>query len=238
MQETKYFQRKRIVWDKLIPYGFTKEKDVYVLHKNILDNQFQMTVSIMVNENTDAKTEAKTNANIDANVDTKLTDMESGEEYVLHRVVGTAGEFVGAVREAYNSIMCDIADRCYETDVFKSTQVRELIEFVRDTYQDELEYLWEKSPNNAIWRRKDSEKWYAALLTVSRRKLGIDSDEMAEIIDLRIEPEKLEQLLNHENYFSGWHMNKKSWYTIILDGSVPTEEIKNRLEHSYELAVK
>lgn len=226
VQETKYFLKRRILWDKLIPYGFTKEKDRYVLNKNILENQFQMTVMITVNEETDVQ------------VDTKLTDLESKEEYTLHRVAGTTGIFVGAVRQGYDSILCDIADKCFEENIFQSTQAKELIQFVRDKYGDELEYLWKKISDNAVWRRKDTGKWYAAMLMVSKCKLGIDSDEPVEIIDLRMEPEKLEQLLDHKKFFPGWHMNKKSWYTIILDGTVEIEEIKKRLEQSYALAVK
>ena len=36
----------------------------------------------------------------------------------------------------------------------------------------------------------------------------------------------------------GWHMNKKSWYTLVLDGPIADEEIKLRITESYELAKK
>ena len=100
-----------------------------------------------------------------------------------------------------------------------------------------MEYLWEKFPDNAVWRRKDTKKWYGAILTVAKNKLGIDSSEIAEIIDLRIQPEKMEELLSNEHYYSGWHMNKKNWYTIILDNSVNTKEICKRIDESYRLAL-
>ena len=96
---------------------------------------------------------------------------------------------------------------------------------------------WKRSSDNAILRRKDTGKWYAAILTVAKSKLGIDSGEVVEIIDLRVKPEKLEALLQNDNYYPGWHMNKKSWYTIILDGSVDTEEICRGIDESYRLAL-
>ena len=111
-----------------------------------------------------------------------------------------------------------------------------LIVYVREKYGDELEYLWDKFPDNAVWRRKDNEKWYGALLTVSRRKLGIPSDEIVEIIDLRIAPEEMDNLIDHARFFPGWHMNKKHWYTIILDGTVSVDEICRRVDESYLLA--
>jgi predicted DNA-binding protein (MmcQ/YjbR family) len=33
----------------------------------------------------------------------------------------------------------------------------------------------------------------------------------------------------------GWHMNKKHWNTIVVDGSVPLKKIKEWIDHSYEL---
>jgi len=91
-------------------------------------------------------------------------------------------------------------------------------------------------PDNAVWRRKDNNKWYGAILTVSRNKLELSSNEVAEIIDLRLEQEQMPKTVDHERYFPGWHMNKKSWYSIIPDNSVSTEEICYRIDESYKLA--
>jgi len=36
----------------------------------------------------------------------------------------------------------------------------------------------------------------------------------------------------------GYHMNKKHWNTVILDGSIPVGEIERMIDHSYMLVVK
>lgn len=72
-------------------------------------------------------------------------------------------------------------------------------------------------------------------LTVEKYKLGLNSHEKVEIIDLRIELEEMKALLMNNHYFPGWHMNKKYWYTVILDGS--TKEICKRIDKSYLLAL-
>lgn len=36
----------------------------------------------------------------------------------------------------------------------------------------------------------------------------------------------------------GYHMNKKHWNTIVVDGSVPSKKLKEWIDHSYELVVK
>lgn len=122
--------------------------------------------------------------------------------------------------------------------IWKSDCTKNVINYVHETYGDELEFLWPKSPGSAIWRRKDSGKWYAVLLAISKRKLGIDSDDIVEIIDLRMDPEILSYLIDNEMYYPGYHMNKKHWCTIILDGNVPLEEICARIDESYLLAKK
>lgn len=39
----------------------------------------------------------------------------------------------------------------------------------------------------------------------------------------------------YSSVIPGWHQNKENWNTIILDGSVPTEEIKRMIAESYDL---
>ena len=213
------FLRKKAVPEKLAVYGFQKIRSSYRYGTNILDNAFALEITIGKN----------------SVPDTKLTEIATGEEYVLYKT-DAVGTFVGEVRTAVTNILRDIADCCYETAVFKAKQSVALIAYVREKYGDELEYLWAKFPDNAVWRRKDNEKWYGALLTVSRRKLGIPSDEIVEIIDLRIAPEEMEDLIDNARFYPGWHMNKKHWYTIILDGTVSVDEICRRVDESYLLA--
>ncbi len=214
------FLRRKIIPDKLISYGFTESNGLLEYKTPIAENQFELKL-VVLNENT---------------INTKVTDLSSNDEFILHLVPDATGSFIGGIKAEYERILQSIQDRCTEADVFKSRQANELIQYVRNTYTDELEYLWQKFPDNAVWRRKDNQKWYAAVLTVSRRKLGLDSDEVVEIIDLRADKEEIPDIVDNIRFFPGWHMNKKSWYTIILDDSVSTNEIIGRLNTSYNLA--
>lgn len=213
------FLHKKVILEKLAAYGFKKENSAYKYRVDILNGEFQLEVAVGEG----------------AVPDTRLTEYVTEEEYVLYKM-DIAGTFVGEVRAAVAYVLQNIADKCYETAIFKAEQTVKLIDYVRKKYGDDPEYLWEKFPANAVWRRKDNQKWYGALLTVSKRKLGIESDETAEIIDLRSEPAALEKLIDGERYFPGWHMNKKHWYTVVLNGSVPMEEICHRIDKSYLLA--
>lgn len=213
------FRYKRVIYEKLEKFGFTKVCNSYQYDTDILNGEFRLKITI----------------GKEAVPDTKLTEISTHEEYVLYKT-SAVGEYVGSVRRAIAAVLQNIADQCYETAIFQAEQSMQLITYVRDKYGDEPEHLWEKFPANAVWRRKDTKKWYGALLTVSRRKLGIPSDEIVEIIDLRSEPAQLKKLIDNKCYYPGWHMNKKHWFTIILDGSVPLAEICRKIDESYLLA--
>lgn len=216
------FRNKKANLSKLILYGFAQKESGYVYDRTFLDDSFKFTIHITKS----------------GEISAEIIDLSFNEPYTLHLAHSAVGGFVGKIKAQYEEILLEIADQCFEPHIFKSKQAEDLIAYVRKAYGDELEFLWEKFAGNAVWRRQDTRKWYGVLLTVSKRKLGIASDEMAEIIDLRIQPEELETLLDHKNYFPGYHMNKKHWFTIILDDSIALEEICRRIDSSYLLAIK
>lgn len=216
------FKFKKADFGKLTVYGFKRAGGNFIITKRLSGCGFLLTVTV----------------NNLGQIFSEVIDDNLNEPYTLHLIDGASGGFVGQVRTDYENALKEIAEQCFDVEIFKNDCTKELIAAVKDFYGDELEFLWEKFSGNAVWRRKDNKKWYAAVLSVSKRKLGFDSDEIAEVIDLRIQPEKLEDLIDNKNYFPAYHMNKKHWFTIILDGSVPSDVIFDYLKDSYDLAKK
>ena len=216
-----FTKRKKPIPEKLTAYGFEKEGNMFRYSREIRDGEFTLTLEI----------------GKDGAIGTELIERETGEEYVLYKT-NASGAYVGGIRAAIGEVVGDVTGKCYETSVFRTEQAQMLREFVRETYGDELEFLWTQFPDNAVWRRKDNRKWYGAILTVEGRKLGLESERIEEIVDLRMDPKEAEEILSRANYYPGWHMNKKSWYTLILDGSISDGELKERLGESYRLAGK
>lgn len=215
------FKNKKCNIKKMSTYGFIRKDGKNMYETDIIDGAFRLFVFVAEN----------------GDVDTDLIEIENGEPYVLYKT-NASGTFVGEIRAAIEEVLINIANACYDPSIFKTNQAQMAIEYVRKKYGDELEFLWTKSPDNAIWRRKDNQKWYAVILTVNGRKIGLNTDKIVEIIDLRMKPENRNDILSREHYYPGWHMNKKSWFTIVLDGGVPDEEIKLRITESFELAKK
>ncbi len=216
-----FTKRKKPIPEKLTAYGFEKEGNMFRYSREIRDGEFTLKLEI----------------GKDGAIGTELIEKETGEEYVLYKT-NASGAYVGGIRAAIGEVVGDVTGKCYETSVFRTEQAQMRREFVRETYGDELEFLWTQFPDNAVWRRKDNRKWYGAILTVEGRKLGLESERIEEIVDLRMDPKEAEEILSRANYYPGWHMNKKSWYTLILDGSISDGELKERLRESYRLAGK
>ena len=58
-------------------------------------------------------------------------------------------------------------------------------------------------------------------------------------INLKCDPVKaLELREQHESVQPGYHMNKKHWNTVILDGTIPTKEVFSMIDHSYDEVLK
>ena len=221
MRELKDFiKNKKIDFKKLEEFGFKLIDNSYYYHTSLLKNQFKMSVKI----------------NLDNSIFTEIIDTETNEPYILYLLEMKRSGYSEKVYKAYNEVLEKIQKECFEDQIFKASYTKQIIAYVKNKYGDELEFLWEKSPKNAVVRRKSSKKWYAVILTVSKRKLNLDSDEIIEVINLHNTVEEIKKLIDNKRYFPAYHMNKKHWCTICLDGTVELEEIYKLIDISYELA--
>ncbi len=115
----------------------------------------------------------------------------------------------------------------------------EIIKKAKKRYGVSPEYLWAKFPKDAVLRHADNKKWFAVFMDVERSKLGglgnEDGDKIVEILDVKAEPEMVGLLTAASGYFPGYHMNKKSWVTVLLDGTVDKEQVLSLLDNSFAL---
>lgn len=206
--------------NQLIIYGFKKQKEKYIYITNICENQFEIIVEVINN-----------------NMTSKLIDLGNEEEYILVDIEDSVGKFVGNVRKEYEEKLDDIVKKCTYKEMFKNKQSKEIIQYIKEKYKDELEFLWEKFDDCAIWRNKQNNKWYGLIVKISEKKLGIDSDRIVEIIDLRYQKEETQNIVDNKKVFQGYHMNKKSWITIKLDNTMNTKKIKELIDNSYNLSI-
>ena len=76
------------------------------------------------------------------------------------------GTFVGTVREACLEVLYGIRKACFEVQDFICPQTKRIMAQIQEKYGNQLEYLWEKSPDTAVLRHEGNQKWYAVLMKI------------------------------------------------------------------------
>lgn len=112
----------------------------------------------------------------------------------------------------------------------------EIYEYVKKQYGTVPEYLWKESPESAVLRHKNG-KWYAVLMQVEKSRLGLEGDTKVDILDVKCDADMVGLLTQTYGFLPGYHMNKKYWITMLLDGTVSEAKILDFLDMSYDLIV-
>ena len=64
-------------------------------------------------------------------------------------------------------------------------------------------------------------------------------DDVPARVNLKCDPERAVELRDeYDAIIPGFHMNKRHWNTVVLDGSVPDDLLRELVDHSYALVVQ
>lgn len=116
----------------------------------------------------------------------------------------------------------------------QTSQRERITQYIQDRYGAEPEYLWARYPNYAVFRQPASRKWFATLMDVARKSLDLPGDGTADIMDLKCGPVLVGSLLAQDGFRPAYHMSKSSWISVLLDETLPDEEIYPLIELSYD----
>ena len=122
----------------------------------------------------------------------------------------------------------------------EESQVNLIIAQIRDEYGAEPEFLWpERYPTYCIFRHGGNKKWFALIGRIEWKSLGRDGKELVDIINLKFDNgQALDFAENTPGVYPAYHMNKKHWITIALDGTLSNEMVMELVKKSYLLTDK
>src|ERR1041385_4652533 len=64
-------------------------------------------------------------------------------------------------------------------------------------------------------------------------------DEVPPTVNLKCDPDLALDLRDrYAEVRPGYHMNKKHWNTVEIEGGIPAVELQRMIDHSYELVIK
>ena len=113
-----------------------------------------------------------------------------------------------------------------------------IMDYARVHYGVVPDFPFPNSPDIPVLRHHGSRKWFAIFMNVSRSVLHLDGDDPVDIMNVKCDPILSGSLRMQEGYFPGYHMNHDQWLTILLDGTVPLEEIIPLLDMSFDLTFR
>ena len=109
-----------------------------------------------------------------------------------------------------------------------------LFAYVKKKYRAAPEFLWERFPDYAVFRHRDSGKWFAAVMPVPRVRLGLEGEGSAEIVNVKTDDPVFAYMLRQQpGYLKAYHMAHGNWISVLLDGTVPFGDVCARIDESY-----
>jgi predicted DNA-binding protein (MmcQ/YjbR family) len=212
--EENIFKKSKLNKNKLLEYGFVNYNNEYEISKCILNNNFKIIVKIINNKPIG-----------------KVIDLEMNEEYTNFRVE-TTGEFSNNIRNEFEKYLIDIRNNCFTNTYFINNQSNRITELIKEKYNDLPEFLWADDTTTGVFRNKNNKKWYGIIMNIKKNKIAL-GDENVDVINVKLDPDKILKLLETPGYYKAYHMNKKYWITIILDETLSDDEIIKNIEESY-----
>ena len=85
-----------------------------------------------------------------------------------------------------------------------------------NTYGTSPDYPFDEDFETAVLRHKDNRKWYAIVMRVSRRKFGLDSDDVIDVVNLKLPTEMFGSFGTADGVYPAYHMNKLHWISVLL----------------------
>lgn len=82
------------------------------------------------------------------------------------------------------------------------TSIREnVLRAAAEKYRAEPEYLWMNDPDAAVLRHTENRKWFALLMRLPRRTLGLSGEEKVDILNVKCDTLLVELLLQEPGFF-------------------------------------
>lgn len=205
--------------EKVRAYGFVENSGVWIYSCQILQSDFVMAVSV-----------------VDGNLSFQVFDQETGDLYPHVHMESIRGSFVGNVREACLEILYQIRKVCFDVQDYIFPQTKRIMAQVQEKYGNQLEFLWEKSPDTAVLRHEGNKKWYAVLMRITWDKLEKGREGQVEAVNLK--HDQVADLLSKKGIYPAFHMNKRYWISVPLDDTLSDEMVLELIEKSWNLTSK
>lgn len=220
--ESEIFKRSVFDFAKLVSYGFCRTQDGYVYKETFGSGKFEARLWVQP----------------DGKVHGDVYDLDSDDVFLPLRIEEMNAGFVGTVREGYVNILCQIRDFCCVQQYFLTKQANRIAHKLKEIYGDDPCFLWEKFSGYGVFKNPESDKWYALIANLDFKKINPQQSGEVDIINLKSDEQKIPLLLKKNGFYPAYHMNKKTWITVILNETVTDDELLALINESHQYSLK
>ena len=225
--EEEIFARSIPDFAKLVKFGFVKNGSKYSFSGKFLNGDF--TADVVVTSGGD--------------VSASVFDVQAGERYLPLRAKSRQSAFVNEVRESYRAFLREIKNACFVPQPFLTDQANRIAREAEKLFGDKIDFPFSTAPTYGVFRNPENRKWYGIIMNIPKSKIensgraaSLSAEEaIVEVINVKIDPEKSIELKKRRGFYDAYHMSKKNWITIALDGSVSDGLIVDLLKKSRAL---
>lgn len=111
----------------------------------------------------------------------------------------------------------------------------QVLNFIEKKYRVHGDTPWRDDSESVVVRHSDNKKWFGLITSVPREKLKLSGTGDVDVINIKTDPIIIGSFRQQPGILPAWHMNKSSWVTVLLDGTVPMSDIEFLVNVSFEL---
>lgn len=106
---------------------------------------------------------------------------------------------------------------------------------VKEKYRIEPEILPFSRENYGVYRHPDTGRWFAVFIVKDRSAFGLPGFGDVEVVSFKLRDRMLADFVAQQpGYLRGFPAGNWHWTTVVLDGTVPYEDICRWIDGSYE----
>ena len=107
------------------------------------------------------------------------------------------------------------------------------LDYCHSVYGTSPDYPFDEDFETAVLRHSENRKWFAIVMKVSRRKFGFDSDEIIDVVNLKLPTEMFGSFGKSDGVCPAYHMNKLHWISVLLPDA-PDDVVRFLVNVSFE----
>lgn len=218
--EDSVFKHTNFDFEKISAYGFAQTESGWIYKTNFINGDFKAVVSI----------------DSAGRVSGTVCEIATEDEYLPLRVESMDG-FAAEVRNAYIKILNDIKEKCCHENVFIFPQTNRLADEIYKKYGDKPVFPWDNF-SGGVFKNPTNGKWYAIVMALNVQKVDKKLTGEVEVMNIKLDPEKIKELHKEKGFYPAYHMNKKNWISILLNDTVPDKVLLNLLDESHRFTIK